>query len=765
MKKLLLLTCAMIMALSINAQNRAVLLSESFDDTALPSGWSIAGLGTSNWSVVNSANAGGSPNEMLLYYNPSFNGISRLVSPAIDLTGVSEVVFMFKHCLDNYSGSHTLGIATSSDNGTTWNSGWSQSYSNDGVYTVAQTITTADMGSANVLFCVYYQGNSYNIDNWYFDDITVFTQTDLDLGITSINAPALIGAGDIVVDFSIYNYGLNEITQIEASYQFTGHSLVTETFNLNLATLTSTSLQFAVPQNLLPGTYDLTVNVSLVNGTEDDDITNNSSEMTVGVAYGSAQNIPMIEHFSSSTCGPCVAVNTAMLTLTNNNPGHYTYTKYPMSWPGTGDPYYTSEGGIRRSYYGVSAVPQTFLGGQDQGYAAVSQAALNSQYNSPAFADVRGSFTMNGSTINIKADVMSFVAMESAVIYISVNEKTTTQNTGSNGETSFHHIMMKMLPDANGSTVAFDAGEIVTLEFSYDMSQTHVEELDDLEVSVWLQNYTSQEIFNSHFMYEYTANHPDVPVNVVLSDNANGTATLSWDAPNDYVVSYGVLANDGTEEIVSNTTLSYDFNFTGDFLIAQVYAIYADEQTSVNVLRSIDAPVECDPITNLTGEQVFAKGADDYVATITLSWDAPATNPQSYNIYAAGELIGNTTETTYQFGYEVAGDDPATVNVCVTAVYASCESDQTCVNVNVVYVGIEEITADYAVYPNPADDIVYVNGENISSIMIYNSLGQMIMKVDNTNSVVTSSLKAGIYYFNVVANNETVARQKLVIAR
>ncbi|MDD4142237.1 MAG: T9SS type A sorting domain-containing protein, partial [Bacteroidales bacterium] len=710
-------------------------------------------------------NAGGSPNEMLLYYNPSFNGISRLVSPAIDLTGVSEVVFMFKHCLDNYSGSHTLGIATSSDNGTTWNSGWSQSYSNDGVYTVAQTITTADMGSANVLFCVYYQGNSYNIDNWYFDDITVFTQTDLDLGITSINAPALIGAGDIVVDFSIYNYGLNEITQIEASYQFTGHSLVTETFNLNLATLTSTSLQFAVPQNLLPGTYDLTVNVSLVNGTEDDDITNNSSEMTVGVAYGSAQNIPMIEHFSSSTCGPCVAVNTAMLTLTNNNPGHYTYTKYPMSWPGTGDPYYTSEGGIRRSYYGVSAVPQTFLGGQDQGYAAVSQAALNSQYNSPAFADVRGSFTMNGSTINIKADVMSFVAMESAVIYISVNEKTTTQNTGSNGETSFHHIMMKMLPDANGSTVAFDAGEIVTLEFSYDMSQTHVEELDDLEVSVWLQNYTSQEIFNSHFMYEYTANHPDVPVNVVLSDNANGTATLSWDAPNDYVVSYGVLANDGTEEIVSNTTLSYDFNFTGDFLIAQVYAIYADEQTSVNVLRSIDAPVECDPITNLTGEQVFAKGADDYVATITLSWDAPATNPQSYNIYAAGELIGNTTETTYQFGYEVAGDDPATVNVCVTAVYASCESDQTCVNVNVVYVGIEEITADYAVYPNPADDIVYVNGENISSIMIYNSLGQMIMKVDNTNSVVTSSLKAGIYYFNVVANNETVARQKLVIAR
>ena len=149
------------------------LLEETFDDSAMPTGWSITGLGTGNWSVSASSNAGGSANELRLNWTPQFNGISRLVIPAIDLTGQTSVTFEFKHYLNNYSGSHTLGIATSSDNGTTWNEGWSQSYNITGTYTVSEEISTSDMGKANVQFCIYYSGNSYNINNWYFDDVNI----------------------------------------------------------------------------------------------------------------------------------------------------------------------------------------------------------------------------------------------------------------------------------------------------------------------------------------------------------------------------------------------------------------------------------------------------------------------------------------------------------------------------------------------------------------------------------------------------------------
>ena len=157
-----------------------VLLEEYFDDfdnldEVIEAGWTIMGLGTSNWSLSNTSNAGGDPYEMDLYYNPSFNGTSRLVTPALDLTDISSVMFTFKHSLDIYSSSHTLGIATSSDNGDTWHSGWSKTYSSDITEQINEVIETEDMGKEEVLFCIYYTGYSYNINDWYFDDIVIST--------------------------------------------------------------------------------------------------------------------------------------------------------------------------------------------------------------------------------------------------------------------------------------------------------------------------------------------------------------------------------------------------------------------------------------------------------------------------------------------------------------------------------------------------------------------------------------------------------------
>ena len=76
----------------------------------------------------------------MLQHNPTFVGISRFVSPAVDLTGKNNVVVSFKHYLDNYSGSHTIGIATTSDGGATWNDAWSETYNVDGRYEVRQIV-------------------------------------------------------------------------------------------------------------------------------------------------------------------------------------------------------------------------------------------------------------------------------------------------------------------------------------------------------------------------------------------------------------------------------------------------------------------------------------------------------------------------------------------------------------------------------------------------------------------------------------------------
>ncbi len=44
--------------------------------------------------------------------------ISRLISPEVDLTGVTGLAFSFKHSLDDFSGTgYTLGVATRSAGG------------------------------------------------------------------------------------------------------------------------------------------------------------------------------------------------------------------------------------------------------------------------------------------------------------------------------------------------------------------------------------------------------------------------------------------------------------------------------------------------------------------------------------------------------------------------------------------------------------------------------------------------------------------------
>lgn len=579
------------LSMTMFAQTRNVVLQQSFDGTTVE-GWTIAGLGTNNWHLVASSQAGGSPNELVLDWSPQFNGTTRFVSPTVDLTGIGSVVVSFKHALDNYSGSHTLGVATSSDGGTTWNVGWSKSYSSSTQYSVCQEITTPDMGQSAVQFCIYYTGNSYNINDWYFDDIEIFTMANLDLGMTAINVADFVGSGDIAIAAAAFNYGSATINSIEASYQIDGNAPVVQTFDVNMMPLTSTTLNFAVPANLSPGSCDLTINILSVNGTTDDDESNNSMSKTISVALGTAQRIPMIEHFSSSTCGPCVSVNTAMNNFCNNNAGRFTYTKYPMNWPGNGDPYYTNEGGTRRTYYGVNAVPQMFLDGKAAS-APIQTNAFNNEYNEPAFAEIRGAFTVEGNTVNVSADIMSYVDLNNATVVVTINEKDTRGNVGGNGETLFHHIMMKMLPDANGTTMNIPAGGYQHIEFTQNMSSTNVEEMDDLEVSVWVEDHAAKSIHNSHFLYENMA-HPYPATNLVLEE-AKGDVVATWDAPElGEPTGYDVFLNG---ELVAENTTAKEYTFPAEyglFYVVEVQAIYGEEVNSVKAVAGIGLSVEED---------------------------------------------------------------------------------------------------------------------------------------------------------------------------
>ena len=785
MKKTLLFVFALLFATATMAQNRAVLLQESFDGSTMPAGWSIAGLGQNNWNISATNNAGGEPNEMWLYYGPQFNGISRLVSPVVDLTGLNSVIISFKHCLDNYSGSHTLGIATTTDGGTTWNTGWSQTYSQDGAYLVTSEISTPDVGSANFQFCVYYSGNSYNIDNWFFDDIIVFTLENLDLAIAGSSIPGIVPAGDLTVSMGVMNYGTTEVTSVEASYEVSGMEPVNQTFNVNIASLATQTLTFDVPASLnIPGAYEVTMNIVKVNGQDDDVSDNNTLVKTVSVPINSVQRIPMIEHFSSSTCGPCVSVNNQMNTFCNNNAGRFTYTKYQMNWPGTGDPYYTQEGGVRRTYYGVSGVPDIYLDGVGTNNAAVNQNTFNQHADEPGYFDVRGSFTVDGNNIHIFADVMPYVDID-ARVYVSINEKVTHGNVGSNGETEFHHVFMKMMPDGEGSTLAFTSGEMQHLEFTQDMSGTHVEEMSDLEVSIWVQNYGSKYVYNSHFAYEYTEEHPYPVENLTLTEVAGprGLFTASWDAPaQGNPFGYNVYVND---ELVAEGITETEYSFEGDpdvFNVVGVVALYPEEKSSVKVvaaaaenLQDLGLYIPGSPYVDLT---VNEPEADVYVSNGNFASHAPIeitaiteTNPEgeTYLIIEPSAALPYSLNEGEEFHFTVNANGPAGRSVAETLIKVESDGGEALFNVTVdgELLNISEISSTAKVYPNPANNQVRIESANgIESVMVYNMMGVLVETIPANSMMLNVNLSQysnGTYFFNIRQSDGTVSNQRVVV--
>ena len=609
MRKLLLITLLSVLSMNLFCQNRDILFQETFDSTTLPTTWSITGLGAANWMIAQSCNAGGEPNELQFGWTPPCEGISRVTTEPIDLSGITSAKLSLLHSVDVYEGSSTIGFATSSDNGNTWNTVWSQSYDTDGTYVVDTLFNTPDLGKDNVKLCLFFEGNSYNVNFWFFDNIIIQSQNQLDINLTSINNHEYTVFGENAISFTARNSGETLIESFEASYTI-DDEVVTETFYTNLSSMESATFTFETMKELSLGSHNLSININSVNGIEDEISENNYAEKIIVAASNVSQKTPLIEHFSSSTCGPCVEINAQMEELTNNNIGKFTYVKYAMDWPASGDPYYNNEGGVRRDHYGVTSVPSLYLDGEKQ-LSVISQENLNYVNNIPSIVNIKGAFNMEGNTINITADFMSYIDLDNVEAFVSINEKTTKNNTGSNGETEFHHIMMKMLDDADGNEINISAGSYQRLEFSYDMSSTFVEELNDLEVALWIQDITTDEVYNSSFAYEYTGHAYPVEDIIIEKINEDGDLHISWNAPDGASPSGYNLFVDNEQIIDNSSETSYDIRLESGMHVVEVVALY-DDKSSVGIVELYD--LELNIVENEVADySIYPNPAKDFV--------------------------------------------------------------------------------------------------------------------------------------------------------
>jgi hypothetical protein len=520
---------------------------EDFSSNQMPpSGWSIDNL-ANQWSINSGNNAGGIAPEGMFSWVSGIS-TSRLISPEIDLSGLDAISFQFSHFLDDFSGSgYTLGLATRSGGGD-WNTVWSVNPTGDiGPETIALEITNDDVGTADFQIAIYIDGNTYNLDYWYIDDLWLFQPLNLDAGMSAITTPAFLG-GPTYVEGVIKNFGSSDITSTEISWQIDDGAVTTTTLD-GFSIGFGETYDFTCDGMLdLPiGTYELAVWIETVNGVADDDPDNNMASKTVSVVSHTTAHRPCLEEFTSSTCGPCASFNTSFVPWCNDHGDEITLIKYQMDWPGSGDPYYTEEGGVRRTWYGVTWVPWTNLDGTytDNNMGTIQNMFETSQAE-PGLIKVIGSNTSvegESTVMDIEVTLLPFAAFDDVLVHIVVFEYLTTQNASTNGETEFEHVMMKMVPDANGTVVDLSDRVPYTIMESVDLAGTNVEEWDDLGVAIIVQDQSTKYIWQS----DYTHEDAMFATDATLTDLTVDGVTIEGFSPDVY--EYTVTLPQGTTDI------------------------------------------------------------------------------------------------------------------------------------------------------------------------------------------------------------------------
>ncbi len=550
MKKITLVFTLLLVTFLSEAQTVA---SQNFD-TAL--GWTSSAAGwarrTTGGAPACSPFAGAGMARFNSY--DLANGTSvRLTSPAITFTGATYRVKFKMYRDSGYPTDadrvrlyyNTTGAAGGTLLGTVNRSrSLAPVVAADGWYSYAFDIPGTLTGTGYV----HFLGTGAYGNNIFIDEVSIETIQANDAEMSAVNVDAIINAGNVDIAGVLKNSGSTPITSIDVNWQVDGGMVHTQSLSgLNITGGTTYNFTHAEQWTATPGLFSLNTWVSNINGGSiDSDATNDAIVKSIAVASGSTARLPLYEKFSSSTCPPCATFNTTYFSPfynTGTNNQNFALINYQVNWPGAGDPYYTLETGTRVQYYGVSGAPTLYVDSKEgtNFNTAALQTDLNNAIVAPAYFAIDATKTLDATQMTVDVNITPYLT-GAYKVYAAVVEKVTTQNGaplgGTNGETSFKNVMMKMMPDAQGTVVNFTHDVPSSLSLSVDLTDTFIEEYEDLEVVVFIQNAASKAIMQSKYASAALANNQfEEALKIKLYPNpSNGIVRVASENPVNVVI-------------------------------------------------------------------------------------------------------------------------------------------------------------------------------------------------------------------------------------
>lgn len=273
---------------------QTTLFTEGFDypPGPLPSAWVIDAEQPPGWSINNSLISGGEAPELYMTYGFQV-GLSRLISPVIEIEGYSELSIRYKQYLINYLADwgETIGVDVTFDGGDNWQPLWERPL---GLLNIPQDefvyFVNAPDGASEMQIAFRFDGNNNAINGWAIDDIIVEDAVNNDLLISNIEGNTTPNAGEeSVYTVEITNGG--KLTQADYTVKLMSDEV-------ELASVSGQSIAFAEKKahtlSWTPGQSDLGEHsiYAVVEFTGDENQENNQSKnMVVNIQPENTENV------------------------------------------------------------------------------------------------------------------------------------------------------------------------------------------------------------------------------------------------------------------------------------------------------------------------------------------------------------------------------------------------------------------------------------------------------------------------------------------
>jgi hypothetical protein len=599
MKKLILSAGCLALILNINSQT---LLTENFEGTGLPAGWSKtqntpsigwefgAGLGSQYWAIPNHTNYAASNDDAHDNSATTANlaDLDRLISPSLDLTSQTALALSFDgYFTGDYNSVATVEVST--NGGTSWSTLLTLDPSADWQNGLVANLSTY-VGQSDVRIAFRHNDMGEWASGFAIDNVSIYVPSANDVRLNTITLDRYSAVNvNNTLTMNVTNLGSSPITALTIDWNDgTSHSQVIS--GLNIAPFASANVNHPTAISYTIA-VEKTINVDItdVNSAIDANPSNNTGTKKFNTLSQVPAKKVIIEEGTGTWCGWCPRGAVAMEAMYNNHPNDFIGIAVHNSDPMTVTAY---DNGANFSGFPGCNVDRVLL---DQG---VSENAFETYYQerisvvSPASISILSSGT--GSSITLDVSATFYTSFSSAnyrlgVIVIEDNvtgtasgyNQTNYYSGGGNGpmggyenlpdpvpaaDMVYDHVGRALLGGYSGQTnsvpTSLSDGQTASYTFNYTVPSTS--NIANMKAVAVLIDQTTGEIVNANSIGLGSAgiNSLDKIEFSVYPNPATDIVNVSFEASN---ADYAISLMDLQGRVVSSQELS---NANGTQLIS-----------------------------------------------------------------------------------------------------------------------------------------------------------------------------------------------------